>query len=86
MASGGLPVHDVLRAATLTGAYAIGREADLGSLEVGKLADLVVLNRDPLQDIRNSIDMRYVMKGGRLYESATLNEVWPQQKPLPRQW
>jgi len=86
MASGGLPAHDVLRAATLTGAWAIGREADLGSLEVGKLADLIVLNRDPLQDIRNSIDIRYVMKGGRLYESATLNEVWPASKPLPQQW
>jgi len=54
--------------------------------EAGKLADLIVLNKDPLQDIRNTNTIRYVMKGGQMFEGDTLNEVWPQQKPLPELW
>ena len=48
IASGGMPKHDVLRVATIFGAEAIGHEKDLGSLEAGKLADLIVLDRNPL--------------------------------------
>jgi imidazolonepropionase-like amidohydrolase len=84
MQAGGLPEHDALRAATLLGAEAIGLANDLGSLEVGKLADLVVLARDPLENIRNTNAIRYVMKNGRLYDGHTLNEIWPRQRPLPR--
>ena len=47
-------VHDVLRVATIFGAEAIGHEKDLGSLEAGKLADLQVLDKNPLDDIRNT--------------------------------
>ncbi|MDB4875318.1 MAG: Amidohydrolase [Gemmatimonadetes bacterium] len=86
MASGGMKNHDVLRAATLHSADAIGLSKDIGSLEVGKMADLQVLDRNPLEDIKNSNSIKYVMKNGRLYEGNTLNEVWPRTKALPMQW
>lgn len=86
MASGGLSNYDALRAATIFGAEGIGLDDDLGSLEEGKLADLLVLEENPLEDIRNTAAVRYVMKGGRLYEGDTLNEVYPRERPLERQW
>jgi Tol biopolymer transport system component len=84
--SGGLTNMEVLRAATIHGAQAIGYSQDLGSIEVGKIADLIVLTKDPLQDIRNTTAIRYVMKNGEMFEGDTLNEVWPQQKPLPEMY
>lgn len=84
--SGGLSPFEVLRAATIHGAEAIGYAQDLGSIEAGKLADLVVLSKDPLADIRNTTSIRYVMKNGELFEADTLNQVWPKQKPLPEMW
>lgn len=85
VASGGSN-YNALRSATLMGAQMIGLDQDLGSLTAGKLADLVVLNSNPLDDIRNSADIEYVMKGGALYEGDTLNQVWPTQTTLPDQW
>ena len=86
LAEGGLAPLDVLRAATLHGAEAIGYAQDLGSLEPGKLADLLILNKDPLADIHNSSSIRYVMKNGELFEGDTLNRTWPTAKPLPALW
>ena len=83
--SGGLSQHDALRAATIVGAEAIGMSTDLGSLEVGKMADLVVLDRDPLSDIRNSNSVGMVMVNGRLYDGNTLDEVYPRVRKLPVQ-
>ena len=84
--SGGMTNFEVLRAATLHGAEAIGYAQDLGSIEVGKLADLIVLARNPLEDIRNTNTIKYVMKNGELFEGDTLNQIWPQQKTPPRMW
>ncbi|MFP6815655.1 MAG: amidohydrolase family protein, partial [Pseudomonadales bacterium] len=86
MQSGGMTNFEVLRAATLHGAEAIGYAQDLGSIEVGKLADLIVLAENPLEDIRNTNTIKYVIKNGELFEGDTLNQIWPQQKTPPRMW
>lgn len=72
---------EALRVATLEGARMIGVHEDIGSLKAGKLADLVVLNGNPLQDIRQTANILYVMKGGRLYDGDTLDELWPRPRP-----
>ena len=84
---GGMPPHEILRSATIVGARAIGHAQDFGSLEPGKLADLVVLDANPLENIRNTNTVRMVMKNGRLYDANTLDEVWPKQaKRSTSQW
>lgn len=65
---------EALWAATMGSAQTIARDHALGSLEAGKFADLVILNTNPLADIKNTLDIRYVMKNGRLYEPGTLAE------------
>jgi len=84
--SGGLTNLEALRAGTLDGAEAIGLAQDLGSIEPGKLADLVVLTKNPLDDIHNTTAIRYVMKNGELFDGDTLDEQWPEQKPLEHLW
>ena len=55
-------------------------------LEQDQLADLVVLDRNLLDDIRNSTAVRYVMRGGKLSDGETLDEIAPVAKPLPKPW
>ena len=86
LASGGLTATEALTAATRHGAEIIGVAQDIGTVETGKLADLVVLNSDPMDNIRNTADLALVVKGGEVYEADTLNQIWPEQKPLPPQW
>jgi hypothetical protein len=68
---------EALRVGTIDGAYTIGLEREVGSVSVGKLADLLVLDANPLDKLTNSLSLRFVMKGGRLYQAETLDEVWP---------
>jgi imidazolonepropionase-like amidohydrolase len=70
----GIDAADVLRIATLNGARAFGMSDLLGTLEPGKLADFFVVRGDPLEDIRNTRNVRWVVKSGRLYDPATLLE------------
>ena len=80
--SAGMDEHDALRVATILGAESIGLAGDVGSIEAGKLADLVVLEENPLDDIRHTNTVRSVMKNGRLYDGDTLDEEWPRERPL----
>ncbi|HBQ58710.1 MAG TPA: amidohydrolase, partial [Balneolaceae bacterium] len=86
MQSGGISEHDILKVATIQGAEAIGLDTDLGTIEEGKLADLLILNSNPLDDIRNSKDLEFILKNGYMYEAETLDEVFPNQKELPTFW
>lgn len=72
---GGMSEHEALRAATLHGAQYLGMDRDLGSIEPGKLADLIVLDESPLDDIRNSERIRWVVVNGRIFDSMTMNQI-----------
>lgn len=74
---GGMEPLNIIKAATIDGARYIGMDNDLGSLKVGKLADLVILNQDPMHDIETSDDIHQVMLNGRLYDVDTMNQVYP---------
>jgi Tol biopolymer transport system component len=86
LASGGMTPMEVLRCATVNGSKIIGRPQDLGSIEPGKLADLVILDKNPLEDIHNTNTVHWVMKNGELFEGDTLNQIWPEQKKLEPLW
>lgn len=81
---GGLSNLDALKVATISGAEALGVQKDLGSLEPGKIADMIVLDKNPLEDIHNTLSIEYVMKDGILYNGNTLNTVWPVKRQLPK--
>ena len=72
---GGMSNMQALRAATLNGAQYLGMDKEIGSLKVGKLADLIVLDRNPLENIQNTNAVRYTMINGRLYDTETMNEI-----------
>ena len=72
---GGMTNMEALHCATINGAISLGMDEQIGSIKPGKLADLIVLNKNPLTDIRNSEFVKYTMVNGRLYDSATMNEI-----------
>jgi imidazolonepropionase-like amidohydrolase/Tol biopolymer transport system component len=86
LAQGGFTPLQALRAGTLDGARYLGLDQDLGSIEVGKLADLAVIDGDPLTDLRQSREVALTVLGGRVYDAATLNPVWPAGPPRPPLW
>ena len=86
-ARGGMSNLQALQTATTEPARHLGFDKDIGSLEKGKLADLVILSDNPLDDIRNTDKVEHVMLGGRLYEAETMNEVHTgDTKRLPYWW
>jgi Tol biopolymer transport system component len=86
MASADMDPMDALRVATLHGAEALGLEGDLGSVEAGKLADLVILEADPREDLRNTARIESVMINGRLHDAGTLTELWPGDREIEPLW
>ncbi len=86
LAQGGMTPLQAIRCATINGASYLGMDKEIGSLETGKLADLIVLNDNPLEDIRNSQKIKYVMVNGRLYDAESMNEIGNREKPRLRFW
>jgi Tol biopolymer transport system component/imidazolonepropionase-like amidohydrolase len=78
---GGMTAHEALHAGTLAGARYLGLDGDIGSLEPGKLADLAIIEGNPLKDIRVSDRVRYTMVGGRLFDADTMNELTGEKRP-----
>ena len=75
LAQGGMSNHEALRAATVNGAEYIGMGDEIGAIRAGMLADLIVLDKNPLEDIQNSNTVRYTIINGRMFETSTMNEV-----------
>ena len=73
-AQGGMTPMETLRTATITPARALGFDQEIGSIEVGKLADLVILEQNPLEDIYRTDEVYQVMQNGRLFDAASMKE------------
>ena len=85
MQQGGMTNMEALKTGTINPAKTLGMDKDLGSIEVGKLADLVVLDQNPLENIRHSETVRMVMMNGRLYDSS-LNEIGTRERKRAPFW
>jgi Tol biopolymer transport system component/imidazolonepropionase-like amidohydrolase len=86
LAQGGMSPMEAIRSATMDGAAYLGMDKEIGSIEVGKLADMIILNDNPLDDIRNSEKIKYVMINGRLYDTDSMNEIGNREKPRLHFW
>ena len=72
---GGMSNLEALKAATINGAHYLGMDDEIGSLKKGKLADLIILDKNPLENIENSNSVIYTMVNGRLFDVSTMNEI-----------
>ncbi|QIE58163.1 amidohydrolase family protein [Rasiella rasia] len=86
IAAGGMSNLEALKTATINAANYIGAGNDVGSLEVGKLADLIVLSKNPLENIENTNSIEMVMVNGRLYDANTMNEIGNNPKKRKMFW
>lgn len=87
MQQGGMTNHQALQTATINPAFSLGLDKWLGSLEAGKLADIIVMDKNPLDNIRNTESVKYTMVNGRLYDAALMNEIGNYNKPrAPFYW
>lgn len=82
VASGDMSNIDAIKVATILGAEALGLDNELGSIESGKLADLVIMDKNPLENIRNTNTITHVVKNGRVYDGNTLDEILPTPRKL----
>ena len=73
MVEGGIPALEAIRIGTLNAAIFMGKERELGSIEEGKLADLVLLSADPLEDISHTQEIELVVKGGKIVDRSALD-------------
>lgn len=87
LAQGGMTNLEAIRSATLNGAQTLGLDKQIGSLEQGKLADFIVLDKNPLEEIRNTESIIYTVINGRMYDASTMNEIGNyDKKRLPFYW
>jgi imidazolonepropionase-like amidohydrolase/Tol biopolymer transport system component len=86
LVQGGMSNMDALKCATINGASYLGMDKEIGSLLKGKLADFVVLDANPLDDIRNSDKIKYTIANGRIYDAETMNEVGNNLKIKSKFW
>jgi imidazolonepropionase-like amidohydrolase len=86
MHAGGISNHDMLKVATILGAEALGLSKDLGSITTGKIADLVVLEKNPLENIRHTNTISLVVKNGFVYEAETLDKLYPTKEKQDYPW
>jgi len=84
LVQGGMTPQQALKCGTWNGARYLGLDGDIGSLETGKLADVIVIDGNPLKDIRQSERVLYTMVNGRLYDAATMNELGNHPSTRPK--
>jgi adenine deaminase len=81
MQQGGMTNHEALQTATINPAMTLGFDDYIGSLEAGKLADFIVLDKNPLDDIKNTESVKFTVANGRVFDSETMNEIGNYNKP-----
>ena len=81
---GGFTNYDAIEIATINGFRHHGLDHLLGSIELGKLADMVIMTKDPLDNIRNTRSIEYVIKNGVLYSGKDASQIYPKPTPAPR--